>query len=370
MNNQHHIKARILLKRYLEGRCTEEEKAWVEEWYLALHNKIDGVTDQQMQEDLYELQHRLAEIPHRKALFRTYIRAVAAVLLVGLTVGLLLWNQKSDTENMFTYGFSEGHDIMPGTNRATLSFDGEDEIKLSGAQEGLINDGTIVAYNDGTMIKAIGKVQMAMLRTPVAGQYQVTLPDGTKAWLNALSSIRYPTAFTGTERQVEVTGEVYLEVARDEHQPFIVQTDQQRIEVLGTSFNINAYGDGEKRTLTTLTEGAIRLRHRKFGSEVSLHPGQQAVVTDQEAIAVKRVDVEEVSSWKDGLHIVNDEPLQQYARKIERWYDVDVDMQLHGNKRLSAIIPRDAKLSEVLQAIELKTGVKFTVEGRRVSAKE
>ncbi len=369
MTDQHHTKARILLKKYLEGHCTEEEKTWVEEWYLALHSKIDDLADKEMQEDLYELQHRLAEIPHQKTAFKTYIRAIAAALFVALTVGLLLWNQKSGEEKVSTNVFSASQDVMPGSNRATLSFDGEDEIELSGTQEGLINDGTTVVYNDGTLIRAIDKVQTAMLHTPVAGQYQVTLPDGTKAWLNALSSIRYPTVFTGTERQVEVTGEVYLEVARDTRKPFIVQTDQQRIEVLGTSFNINAYGDGG-RTLTTLTEGAIRLRHGKFGSEVALRPGQQAVVTDQETIEVKEVDVEEASSWKEGLHIVNDEPLQQYARKIERWYDVAVDIQLHGNKRLSAIIPRDAKLSEVLQAIELKTGVKFIIEGRRLSAKE
>lgn len=369
MPDQHRIKARILLKKYLEGSCTEEEKSWVEKWYLSVDNRMDELTDKKVQNDLYELQNRLSEIPKQKTYFKVYIRVVAAVLLSALTVGLLLWNKEAGEEMTVPKLVVVEQDFMPGTNRATLSFDDDDEMELSGAQDGLINDGASVVYSDGTEIRTVEKVQMATLRTPVAGQYQVTLPDGTKAWLNALSSIRYPTAFTGTERQVEITGEVYLEVAHDTHKPFIVQTSQQRIEVLGTSFNINAYGDNGE-TLTTLTEGAIRLRHGKFGNEVELKPGEQAVVTNKKDIAVKKIDIEEISSWKDGLYIVNDEPLEQYARKIERWYDVDMDIQPHGNKRLSAIIPRDAKLSEVLEAIELKTDVKFTIEGRRVSAQK
>lgn len=369
MADQHHIKARILLKKYLEGNCTEEEKGWVEEWYLALHHKIDDITDEQVQEDLQELQHRLRTVPQQKNVFKIYIRAIAAVLVVALTVILLQWNKTANEKSIPTTVMAAHEDILPGTDRAILSFDDEEGIELSSQQQGLLNEGAMIVYKDGTTIKTIEKVQMATLRTPVAGQYQVTLPDGTKAWLNALSSIRYPTTFEKNKRHIEVTGEVYLEVAQDRNRPFIVQTEQQHIEVLGTSFNINAYGDNGQ-TLTTLTEGVIRLRHDKFESEVELHPGQQAVITDKETIEVKKVDVEEASSWKDGLYIVNDEPLQQYARKIERWYDVAVDMQLHGNKRLSAIIPRNATLSEVLQAIELKTGVKFMIEGRRVSAKE
>lgn len=370
MADQHHIKARVLLKKYTEGSCTEEEKAWVEEWYLALDHKIDDLSDKQVQEDLYELRSRLLKIPTQKSISKTYIRAIAAILFVVLTATtLILWNKKAGEEMVSSGALTARQDFMPGTNRATLSFDDDEEIELSGQQEGVINDGTAIVYSDGTAIIAVEKVQMATLRTPVAGQYQVVLPDGTKVWLNAVSSIRYPTAFTNNERLVEVTGEVYLEVAHDAHKPFIVQTDQQRIEVLGTSFNIDAYGDNGQ-TLTTLTNGIIRIQHSELGNQVELRPGQQAVVEYRKEITVRKVDTDEVSSWKDGLYIVNNEPLGQYARKIERWYDVEVVMPFHSNKRLSAIIPRSARLSEVLQAIELKTGVKFTIEGRRVLTKK
>lgn len=370
MADQHHIKARDLLKKYLEGNCTSEEKAWVEEWYLTLDIKIEDLTDEQVGEDLYALQSRLLKIPHAKPVFKIrIIRAVAAALVVTLTAGWLLWNKMTSEKVTSSDLVSASQDFMPGTDCATLSFDSGEEIDLSDHQKGFITGGTGIAYHDGTPIKTMEKVQMATLRTPVAGQYQVTLPDGTKAWLNAASSIRYPTAFNDNERKIEVLGEVYLEVAHDARKPFVVQTGPQRIEVLGTSFNVNAYGDNGQ-TLTTLTEGLIRLRYGKFGSEVELHPGQQAVVTDKEIIEVKKVDVDEASSWKDGLYIVNDEPLEQYARKIERWYNVEVDMKSHGHKRLSAIIPRNAKLSEVLQAIELKTGVKFIIKERRILATE
>ena len=370
MADQHHIKVRTLLRKYLEGNCTEEEKAWVEDWYLSIDNSVNELTSKEVKEDLYALQNRLLTIPKQKTAFKTYLRAVAAIVFVVLIAGLILWNKKITEEQLLnTPVVAVEQDFMPGTNRATLSFDDQDEIELNSHQEGLINDGNAIVYADGTPLKEVEKVQMATLRTPVAGQYQITLTDGTKAWLNALSSIRYPTVFTGAERQIETSGEVYLEVVHDAQKPFIVLSGEQRIEVLGTSFNIDAYGD-RGQTLTTLVEGAIRLQHNKFGNQVELHPGQQAVVRDNKAIEVKRVDTEEISSWKDGLYIVNDEPLELYARKIERWYDVEVNMKPHGKKRLSAIIPRDAKLSEVLQAIELKTGVKFIIEGRRVSAKK
>lgn len=369
MADQHDIKAQALLRKYLKGNCTEEEKAWVEGWYLSIHNDIDELTDKQIQADLYELQNRLIEVPKRKTSFLIYARFIAAILCVMLAISLILWNKKVMVGNISSPAVSMQHDVMPGTNRATLSFDNEDDIELNGEQGSLINNGDAITYHDGTSIKDIEKVQMATLSTPIAGQYQIILPDGSKAWLNALSSLRYPTAFSGQERQVEITGEVYLEVVHDSKKPFVVHTNQQRIEVLGTSFNINAYADNGE-ILTTLTEGRVRVYHDKFGNQIELKPGQQAVVTDKKVITIKRVDPEEISSWKDGLYIVNDEPLKHYARKIERWYDVEVDMNPYGERRLSAIIPRNAKLSEVLEAIELKTGAKFMIKERRVSARK
>lgn len=367
MRENQQLRAKALLKKYLEGNCTEQEKAWVEEWYLTLQEDVQEIQDEEAITDLSVLKDRLAEIPKRKIVPITYIRSIAAAVLLLLTVGVL-WTKKV-TDNSQIVDVSHVQDILPGSNKATLTLEGEEGIELSGQQDGLITDGTAIMYPDGTTIKQVENVKMATLSTPIAGQYQLTLPDGTKAWLNAQSSIRYPTTFIGAERLVSVTGEVYFEVARNTKQPFIVRSDRQEIKVLGTSFNINAYGD-DGQVLTTLTEGSLQVNAIDTEHRVILIPGQQAIVSDAKSIIVKKVDIEEVSSWKEGLYIINDEQLNHYAKKIERWYDVEIDMKKHGNKHLSAIIPRDAKLSEVLQAITLKTGVEFKVEGRRVAAEE
>lgn len=366
INDKYHFKAKALLEKYLEGNCTPEEEAWVEQWYLDLNNTSNNLTEEEITKDLVELEHRLFHIPQqRKLRLAPYISAAAAIILVSLSV-LLFWNKKSINSEYETTA-NYGKDISPGGNKATLTLNGDQSITLSGKQQGLINKGGVISYEDGTAIETLERGQMATLTTPIAGQYQITLPDGTHAWLNAASSITYPTQFADDKRVITVTGEIYLEVEKDARRPFIVNTAQQQIEVLGTSFNLNAYGDSGK-TLTTLSEGSIRLTSVKSNHKILLKPGHQAVVSNNPHIQINRVDTEETSSWRYGTYIVNNETLAQYARQIERWYDVQVDMHPYENIQLSAIISRQAKLSEVLQAIELKTGVKFKIEGRRVTA--
>jgi len=366
MAKQNLFEARHLLEKYLSGQCDENEKAKVEEWYLTFNQEGFDQTDDEIISDFIELQKRLKQIPDvAKPKRRRYIAAAAAVLFLLLTTGLL-WQKISKDKRAASHTVIT-HDILPGTDRAQLSIDGQAPIELDGQKEGLISRGFALRYGDGTTITETNKVQLVTLSTPIAGQFQVTLPDGTKAWLNALSSIRYPTAFDGPERSVHITGEVYLAVSKNRAKPFIIYTEQQRIEVLGTSFNVNAYQDDDQ-TLTTLVSGSLRVTDAKSAMQVTLKPGQQAIVGKEKNIQVNTINVEDSYAWKNGLYILNEEPLSQYARKIERWYDVQVDMGPYGNTRLSAIIPRDAKLSEVLQAIELKSDVRFNIEGRRVTA--
>lgn len=367
MTDEHHIKTKALVKKYLEGNCTEQEKAWIEQWYFALNDSPNELTDEVVATDLLELQHRLSNITHKKIKLTPYIQAAAAVVLVCLAMGGVLWHSNTK-DNLHKSAVVVKKDILPGSNRAVLSLDGGKGIVLSEEKDRLVTDGNSIAYNDGTAIQKVDKVQMATLTTPIAGQYQVILPDGTHAWLNAKSSITYPTRFSeGGKREISVSGEVYLDVAKDPKRPFVVHTGQQQIEVLGTSFNINAYGDNGQ-TLTTLAEGSLRVINTRYKSNTLLVPGQQAVVSNTKDIKVQAVDIDESASWKYGLFIINDKPLSSYALQLARWYDVEVDVQSYGNTRFSAIIPRNAKLSEVLQAIELKTGVKFQMEGRRVTA--
>ena len=357
-----------LLDKYISGNCTESEKAQVEDWYLNIN--IDGkdLSDEEIIHDLIEIQGKLNLITNSKEKKGTYKLLVAASI-IGALFFVLLWNykiipQKNQAQTLNT----KGENVMPGSNRAYLSLDGQASIPLDEDHNGIVSSNSSIQYADGTKISELNVVQSVTISTPAAGQFQITLPDGTKVWLNALSSISFPSRFDKSERNVSINGEVYFDVFRDEKKPFIVKTANQIIEVLGTSFNINSYADNEN-TFTTLISGSLSVENPSMDNKVLLKPGQQAVSNTNSFTKVSSVNVEEIYSWKDGMYILNNEPLNEFAKKIERWYDVKVDMGKHGSKRLSAIIPRNAILSEVLEAIELKIGVNFYVEGRRVMVK-
>lgn len=287
--------------------------------------------------------------------------AAAVVLIVGSVSYLSLRDTATDA--------IAAVDISPGANRALLRLENGEEIMLSEQQQGLRTAHGMISYSDGTAIKMYTAVQKLTLTTPAAGQYQVQLPDGTKVWLNALSSISYPTRFEGDVREIAITGEAYLEVSKDVSKRFVVMANQQEIEVLGTHFNVNTYADDGKN-YTTLAEGSVKVTNKADGSTVRLKPGEQSVIAHSQGLIVNKVDIEQVLSWKEGFYLIQNQPLSLFSKQIERWYNVDIEMGNKGDLRLSAMIPRDVNLFEVLQAIELKTGIKFKVEGRRITVQE
>jgi ferric-dicitrate binding protein FerR (iron transport regulator) len=223
-------------------------------------------------------------------------------------------------------------------------------------------------------------VQFNTLTTPRGGQYELVLPDGTKAWLNAASSITYPVCFNGGRREIKVTGEVYFEVASDPHKPFYITVrDGVSMEVLGTHFNINAYGD-EDAINTTLLEG--RLRVVRSGSEVILKPGQQAraVVlkqgeqtqagSNEGLVVADDVDVALVMAWKNGLFRFHEADLPTVLRQVARWYDVDI--QYEGGvpvRTFEGKIERNLSLQQVLKILT-KNDVQLSLEGRSILVKK
>lgn len=352
-----------LLEKYLNNDCTDEEKAIVENWYLSLNKEIPKIEEKEVLKDLSDLHSRLSNITGKKINYVGIIKySAAAVLFLVAFISIWILNKPGSSTNK-TY--TQSIEIEPGNNKATLVLDGESPIELSGNQNGLMNKGGIISYEDGTIIKVGQKVQMATLKTPVAGQYKLELLDGTKVWLNAQSSVQYPTQFDKKYREIYITGEVFLEVAKNPKQPFIVRTKSQRIEVLGTSFNIDSHAD-DGNVYVSLNEGRLKVSSADDINNVVLNPGQQAIIEKNDNITVNEINADEISSWKDGLYIINDEPLDHYLNKIERWYDIEFERSNINQIKLSAIIPRNAKLSEVLESIEVKTGVKFKIEGRRV----
>jgi transmembrane sensor len=265
-------------------------------------------------------------------------------------------------------------DIAPGGNKAILTLADGSRITLDSARNGMLaqqgstsvtklNNGQLAYSGAGTIN---GKVLYNTMSTPLGGQYKLILSDGTAVWLNAGSSITYPTAFTGNERSVTITGEAYFEVAKNKKMPFRVKANNTVVEVLGTHFNINAYKD-ESSINTTLLEGAVQISAHH--QQQLLKPGQQARVQPQgQTIAVMdNVNLLEVMAWKEGFFYFNDADLPTVMRQLARWYNVDVKYEgTIPDRVFTGEIGRDLTLSQVLKGLT-KTRVKYKIEdGNRI----
>lgn len=350
------LDAKELLIKYLSGECTEEEQALLAQWHLNSTADRDGqmpdfdLTEKERTEDLEEVWGRLqleeekaqqAHAPQEKAQPEKPKRlllwpsiAAAAGVAIALTAGLLFYNSKSarEDENLLVQAATQ--QIPAGGNNAVLTLDDGRQISLSEAKKGTLateSGISIAKTKDGQLVYHLSNVNKPniynTISTPNGGQYQVVLPDGTKVWLNAASSLRFPLTFDQmSERKVELKGEAYFEVAKQfkkgksERVPFIVQTEKQQVEVLGTHFNINAYKE-EPGLKTTLMEGSVRVTDHK--NTVILKPGEQATDRDGQLLSAK-VDVEEVMSWKNGYFRFNNTDLKTIMRQASRWYNVDV----------------------------------------------
>ncbi len=283
------------------------------------------------------------------------------------------------------------HDRGPGGNIAVLTLSDGSSITLDSAQNG------VLAQQGNTKISKLSNGQLAYslsgdspfkeqrgkgrgeayntLTTPRGGQYKLTLPDGSNVWLNAASSIRYPTAFSGKERSVSITGEAYFEIAKDPSMPFKVllpgsrqgegRGEDRAIQVLGTHFNVNAYAD-ENILKATLLEGSIRLLSNNTGSQ--LEPGQQGQLNNSGRIAVvQNADIEEAVAWKNGRFNFNNADIQTVMRQIARWYDVEVVFEGKlPTEKFEGEIPRSSNISEVFKILEL-SNVHFKVENKKVT---
>jgi transmembrane sensor len=270
------------------------------------------------------------------------------------------------------------HDADPGSNKAVLTLADGKTVPLDSAHGGVIGrqgGEELVSRNKQLIYQQVGDasggVGYNVLTTPRGGQYAVVLPDGTKVWLNADSYLRYPTAFGGDSREVELRGEGYFEVAARAGQPFRVQVlrgkrEPLRVEVLGTHFNIMDYDD-EPVLRTTLLEGAVRVS--KGGAAVVLRPGQQARLEGEDRLLVGQADIEEAIAWKNGLFKFDGAGIGQVMRQLSRWYDLDVEY-VHGvpNDLFQGEMYRDVRVSELLKILEA-SGVHCAVEGKKLLVK-
>ena len=329
----------------------------------------------------------------KKIHFGMWMRVAAAAVVLFAIASYWFFDKKDNSEKGKAIAVSEKPaSILPGGSHAVLTMSDGSTIVLDSMQNGTLQHGSakinkqggLLIYNALASSQSNKKVLYNTLSTPRGGQYQVVLPDGSKVWLNAESSLHFPTAFTGNQREVTLTGEAYFEVApltpsrkdplgkgRQGKVPFIVSVAStsedgrgMRIEVLGTHFNVNAYSD-ENAIKTSLLEGSVKII--KDNKSKLLKPGNQAVLNKkQDKIDITDVDMNEVMAWKNGLFQFEGADITTIMREIGRWYNVEI---VYSGKVPTRIfegkISRNAELSEVLRILELSK-VKFSVVGRKI----
>jgi ferric-dicitrate binding protein FerR (iron transport regulator) len=301
--------------------------------------------------------------------------AVAAAIMILLGAGTYLWVIRTH-ENKTVAATQVQTDVLPGGNKAVLTLADGSTIILDSAKNGALaqqGNANIVKTNNGELAYTIlnekpTEVLFNTLATPRGGQYQLVLPDGSKVWLNAASSIRYPTVFTGKERKVEIKGEAYFEVAHDKTKPFYVHFSaaghEGAVQVLGTHFNVNAYED-EAMVKATLLEGSVKVI--RDAASTMLKPGEQAVLSANSPLTIDHSpSIDQVMSWKNGQFYFSNSDIETIMRQMARWYDVEVVYKNHPEDQYTVSLSRNVPVSKLLKYLELSGGVKFKIEGKKI----
>jgi len=382
-----------LLQKYKEGNCSLEEIEWLQHALSATDIGDQDAIDQAIVASLLQpsaagkmsesrqkivlgnikkqIQQGTEERDKPKfSIVWPYWAAAACLLLFIFT--MLLWQQQTSPVqadiNLVRMQDTTGVVVKPGGNSATLRLANGTLLELDKQASGIVM-GESITYENGKSIAAAALDKQGMaadpskvvleLATPLGGIYQVTLPDGTKVWLNAGSSLKYPMSFAKNERRVSLEGEAFFEVTKDSARPFKVLSKGQEIEVLGTAFNVNAYPDNTA-IKTTLVNGKVKLSNDKRYSEaIYLLPGQQSTNTNNGKIQLANVDTAPFTAWKEGLFYFDETPLSDALQQIGRWYNVEVKYkgevpQTHFYGR----IKRSKPLRDVLDVLE-EGGLRF-----------
>jgi transmembrane sensor len=383
--------AKDLLKKYKEGTLTEDEMALLESWYLSQARSVDNTLDADELEKQLDIVWKSLPVnrpPAQKKKGGTrpllvWI-AAAACVVVASTLAVNVFYKKPVAPGVINMAMAE--DAMPGESRARLTLASGQSIMLHEASNGkLAQEGkfAVIKAKQGELVYQFDQQRAGVgenhgyntVTTPKAGQYQVKLPDGTRVWLNAASSIRFPTVFQGKERVVEIVGEAYFEVVKvsknKKRVPFKVKAGNQLVEVLGTRFNVNSYAD-ESTIKTTLLEGSIKLEAKGNNQGVLLKPGQQAEFlqgADRKSTSVfdvKNVDSQSVVAWKEGYFRFDNVGLPELMRQLSRWYDMEVVYEGKSKEyEFVGQIERNTRLSKVLQILELGD-VHFRIENKKI----
>lgn len=389
-----------LVERFFQNRCTQQEKTELAKWIK--ESPDDDELKQLLAEEWtnFESKHQMAPqrateiletilsskvpvaeetLPVIKRLNWWRLAAAASIiLLLGAGSFYILYNKPEQqlagtTNNPVDTAAQVSADVSPGKTKAELTLSDGSKVILDNSPDGtvavqgdtkVVNQQGQLIYNNG--LNSSGELLYNTLTTHRGEQFPLQLSDGTKLWLNAASSIRFPVSFAGNERRVEITGEAYFEVAKNAAKPFKVLLNGTEITVLGTQFNVNGYAD-EASVKTTLLEGSVKITHDN--ASLLLVPRQQANLNREGKMSlIIDPDIEQAVSWKEGYFHYNKADLETVMREVSRWYDVDIiyeNESIKSPQRFSGDIQKSLTLSAVLRVLE-KSMVHFRIEGKKL----
>ena len=411
MNEASADRVAYLVAGYIRQTLTEKEHDELDEWITAsdenqllFEELTDPATIERGMNEMEKVNVRAAmerlktkirftdeKVASGKKRWVSYSAAASIIIAIGLVI-FFMANRKSKPGKELV----KTEVIKPGGNYASLTLSNGNVINLYEVKNGLIdstNGNEVLKPADGQISyenHSNAENEFHVLKTPVGGQYSVTLPDGSRVWLNSLSSLKYPVSFSGTERVVELSGEGYFEVSTAPSNspegggqgktPFVVKMNGMRVEVLGTHFNINAYSD-EPSVNTTLLEGRVVVSRESGSREVGksgspedgktgsleLKPGDQARLMENGELKIENgVDVSEAVAWKNGMFQFKDAPIENVMRQVARWYDVEIVYEGKPDHHFNATIYRKEAVEKLLHYLEQTNEVHFRVEGKRI----
>ena len=394
---RHQGRLQFLFRRYLHARATpdeirelrdllsaEENPDAVSEdlWHLWDSPGEEKPSEKKDWQPVFEDIHRRidaweldsAVAAKKRFSFWYGVAAAVAVLIAGAVVLTTVPHGSSGPAGQMTAAADTAvRDIAPGKSRAVLTLSNGKQIALDSARGGqLARQGNVQIFKRGPGTLAYqlqspsaGSPAYAdynTLKTPRGGQYHLTLSDGTGVWLNDSSSVRFPAVFQGDARTVQITGEVYFEVAKDSRRPFRVQQGGMTIEVLGTNFNVNAYGD-ENTVKVTLLEGSVRVSDPGISLARIIRPGQQLQIDRKgHTRVVDGVNLHQVVAWKNNLFWFEDDDIRTIMRQVSRWYDVNVEVQGNITQHFTGSIPRDIMVSGLFEVLRRTGNIRFRIQ--------
>lgn len=366
-----------LLKKYITGTMSDHEKQELTDLYHQLSDQnAEFPDDRDNVRDRMLLRLNNEILPAKRIRNYTTLRNIAAsVIIVMACAGIYIYSRPV-VKTEIARSPVEKQTILPGANVATLTLANGESIALNSAGKGrlAIQGNTVITKNEADEISYqvtdgntsnTTPVAYNTITTPPGGQFTIILPDGSKVWLNAATSLKYPSRFEGAERHVELTGEAYFEILKNANAPFTVSAENTHIQVLGTSFNVMAYKN-EPSVKTTLLAGAVSLTANKI--QKLLVPGQQATASKTgNDVSLQTVNMEDAIAWKNGYFSFRKENIRTAMNKVARWYNVEVEYSGDlSNKVLGGTISRTENITKLLDYLALTGIASFKIDGRKI----